>query len=226
MSTRRKTSRESKSIIMPRQPNKHGRRRWSKEETELLRRIYPAKEMVEILQALPLRTEGAVTQRASKLNIHRLIQHPPHTPWGENNGRWKGDSARPETKRARAQRRYPLGKCLRCQNQATDRHHRDGNTGNNDPTNIETLCRRCHMETDGRLDKFRAEAKASNESRRVPPLPCAHCGRLKKPLRHGLCSACSEYKRRHGVDRPLLSNSAARRREEAAGPIRQEVLGI
>lgn len=33
-----------------------------------------------------------------------------------------------------------------------DRHHKDGDSSNNDPANVAFLCRRCHMAADGRLD--------------------------------------------------------------------------
>lgn len=35
------------------------------------------------------------------------------------------------------------------------------------------------------------------------PGPCHHCGRIYKPLRRGLCAACSQYQRTHGQMRPL-----------------------
>lgn len=87
-------------------------------------------------------------------------------PYGDRNGTkegaligskhpaWRGDAARPETKRSRAQRQFKLGSCELCQKAATDRHHKDGDTGNNSKRNVQMLCRRCHMEADGRLPKF------------------------------------------------------------------------
>ena len=55
---------------------------------------------------------------------------------GEKHPSWKGDKARPETKRARAQRKYSLDKCERCGKKATERHHIDSDTGNNERSNI------------------------------------------------------------------------------------------
>jgi hypothetical protein len=49
--------------------------------------------------------------------------------------------------------------CVNCGEEKTDRHHLDGNTANNDPENVITLCRRCHMLVDGRLDDFIKLAK-------------------------------------------------------------------
>ena len=51
---------------------------------------------------------------------------------------------------------YPtIGPCSHCGNDKAERHHRDGNTANNEPSNIDITCRRCHMSTDGRLTTFR-----------------------------------------------------------------------
>lgn len=73
-----------------------------------------------------------------------------------------------------------------------ERHHRDGDTANNEAANIAFLCRRCHMEIDGRLAAFLSLPKRQPD----PPKPCSECGRLMKPLRRGLCGACNERARR------------------------------
>jgi len=125
-----------------------------------------------------------------KLNPRKGKYHPE----------WKGDAACNEAKRHRAQLLYPLGKCEECPKPATDRHHLDDDPGNNCPENIKKLCRRCHMIADGRLANF---INLSSNRPNQPPKPCQHCGRLKKPLRHGLCEACSEHLRRKGFPRPL-----------------------
>lgn len=83
-------------------------------------------------------------------------------PSGDKSTHWRGDEARPETKRRRAQKAFKLGKCESCPKPATDRHHKDGNTGNNNPDNIKILCRRCHMKEDGRLDKFLSTCRGLN----------------------------------------------------------------
>ena len=65
---------------------------------------------------------------------------------------WKGDKACQRTGRSRAERLYPkIGPCEECGNPNSERHHRDDNTLNNDPSNIAILCRKCHMRSDGRL---------------------------------------------------------------------------
>ncbi len=118
--------------------------------------------------------------------------------WGPKNPVWKGDAAGRDTKRYRAVRRYSLGKCQRCDAKATDRHHKDDDTGNNHPSNIELLCRRCHMKIDGRLEVFRARPVPIK-----PPSPCRICGRLSKPHRKGRCGRCSQYFDKFGVERPV-----------------------
>ena len=80
---------------------------------------------------------------------------------GENHVAWKGDAALSATKRERIQKRLSLDgvTCERCQvAPATDRHHVDGDPGNNARSNIACLCRRCHMIVDGRLESFRRMA--------------------------------------------------------------------
>lgn len=118
--------------------------------------------------------------------VPRLQEHPL----------WKGDAANPGTKRARIRRRLKLGDCELCSKKAVDRHHKDGNTGNNKLSNIQQLCRKCHMLVDGRLEAFRQIAGKSTPI--VPASPCSHCRTVYKPLRLGLCAACSVYLARTG----------------------------
>jgi hypothetical protein len=129
---------------------------------------------------------------------------------GEQNPSWKGDAARRDTKRARAQRAYALTGCERCGAPATDRHHRDGDTGNNEPENVALLCRRCHMALDGRLAEFVSHSMSQRGPQ--PPKPCSNCTRPSKPLRGGRCHACDEYLRRRGVERAYMEDG---RREKA-----------
>lgn len=63
---------------------------------------------------------------------------------------WKGDAASVDAGRQRARTLYDLGPCERCGADGYDRHHKNGNTHDNRPGNVEILCRRCHMEVDGR----------------------------------------------------------------------------
>lgn len=74
---------------------------------------------------------------------------------GELHPNWKGDNITVKSGRQRAERMYKnIGACSICGNPKAERHHKDDNTANNDVSNIEILCRRCHMEKDGRLQKF------------------------------------------------------------------------
>lgn len=73
---------------------------------------------------------------------------------------WKGNEVSVKGGRTRAKRLYrDIGPCVVCENPKSERHHIDGNTANNEPENIVALCRRCHMETDGRLDAFKELAR-------------------------------------------------------------------
>ena len=107
-------------------------------------------------------------------------QTPEHVAkrqrYGAQHHSWKGPSVRVESGRMRAVRMYPhVGPCVECGKEKAERHHIDGNTTNNDPSNIAILCRRCHMKSDGRLEKVKAHLKevqpigraASGEQRRI-----------------------------------------------------------
>lgn len=75
---------------------------------------------------------------------------------GEAHQHWRGDAISKKGGRKRALKMYPaIGPCIRCAAEKAERHHKDGNTVNNAPDNIEALCRRCHMEEDGRMVSLR-----------------------------------------------------------------------
>lgn len=79
--------------------------------------------------------------------------------FGEAHGQWKGDAIVEKSGRTRALRMFPdRVPCCKCGNPKSERHHIDGNTANNTTSNISMLCRRCHMEADGRLAAFQANA--------------------------------------------------------------------
>ena len=127
---------------------------------------------------------------------------------GPERSDWKGDAAPSTTKRMRAQRMYSLGDCERCGKKATDRHHVDGDTGNNVRANLMFLCRRCHMVVDGRLAALIAMAKAP----RQPNLrPCANCSTLSPRISRGRCNRCASYFWAMGCERPshLFSKESA-----------------
>ncbi|MEY2512014.1 MAG: hypothetical protein QOE26_2777 [Verrucomicrobiota bacterium] len=122
---------------------------------------------------------------------------------------WKGDAALTQTKRARATRLYPLTDCEDCGVPATDRHHKDGNTGNNARGNIAMLCRRCHMLADGRMERFRETARLNAIRNVKPPRACTNCGFLTNRTWKGICHRCNDYKRRTGFDRPSTTDRLA-----------------
>lgn len=71
---------------------------------------------------------------------------------GPHGTTWLGDQACQKMGRIRAERAFPGARpCEKCGAIRAERHHNDGNTLNNDLTNIAFLCRHCHMEADGRL---------------------------------------------------------------------------
>lgn len=123
-----------------------------------------------------------------------------NTPKGESNRAWKGDNARAETKRARCQRAYKLDKCEKCDSPATDRHHKDRDTGNNVRENISFLCRSCHMKEDGRLEALKKAGAESSKRRIKPPKPCSVCALPSKPTWKGKCHRCDMYYRKTGRD--------------------------
>jgi hypothetical protein len=65
---------------------------------------------------------------------------------------WKGEDAATGSKNMRARRMFfEPGPCEVCGAKG-ERHHKDGDPGNNVRENIAMLCRRHHMEADGRLE--------------------------------------------------------------------------
>src|SRR5574337_1441228 len=104
-----------------------------------------------------------------------FLQKVRKTFKGPEHYAWKGDAARKESKRERCQRLYALGPCEKCGGQGRDRHHRDGDTGNNNQENVMILCRPCHMEIDGRTQRLVRNAIATGPERRLPPKECFVC---------------------------------------------------
>mgnify|MGYP000954247381 CR=1 FL=1 len=102
---------------------------------------------------------------------------------------WKGDNIGLETLHRRIANK--LGRPDRC--------GKCGNIGMVDLANIsqeykhdlsdwEWLCRKCHMESDGRLDKFLSH---SNKNNRIPEKKCTKCGKEFKP-RSNKSAYCSK----------------------------------
>lgn len=88
--------------------------------------------------------------------------------FGPEHPNWVGDAVSVKSGRSRAARAFPvIGACVKCGNAKAERHHKNGNTADNRPENIEIVCRRCHMEEDGRLAKFTASSMANLELARA-----------------------------------------------------------
>ena len=101
---------------------------------------------------------GAQSHRSATPRIETIGKGYPR---GSAHYNWLGDDVSERGGRTRALRAYPdIGPCSRCGAKRAERHHRDGNTANNAPDNIDALCRRCHMAADGRLEKMPAVALA------------------------------------------------------------------
>lgn len=88
----------------------------------------------------------------SQQSAEHLAKRIATLRYGPDHHLWKGDQATKNNARGRARRLIKtLGPCADCGAGRTERHHRDGNPYNNDLSNIQILCRRCHMRADGRL---------------------------------------------------------------------------
>lgn len=130
----------------------------------------------------------------------RAVPHSTQSPWYVLRGREIARELFPD-----------IGDCERCGAPAVDRHHKDDDTWNNERSNLEFLCRRCHMQADGRMAEF--ESHSVSKRGPQPPNQCANCKRFVKPLRRGRCHACNEYLRRRGIERPYVDDG---RKEKAA----------
>lgn len=106
---------------------------------------------------------------------------------GADPSRWAPEMPKhPDHRRQRARRRFLMGPCFKCGKPGKDRHHKNDDVSNNEPDNIAILCRRCHMEIDGRLAKIGTYFRPPTK----PPTPCVSCGKPARPSRKGLCASC------------------------------------
>lgn len=88
----------------------------------------------------------------------------------ENNPNWKGNDAKIQTGRLRARRWFGKAPCEICGKEKTDIHHIDGNTFNNNISNLKHLCRKHHQEIDGRLEKRTNQLIEINKSKKINKL--------------------------------------------------------
>lgn len=84
----------------------------------------------------------------------------PENVRGPKNPNWGGGDVLRAAGNLRARRWFALKPCQICGAEKSERHHVDANPLNNAPENIMFLCRRHHMQIDGRLDKFKTRSRA------------------------------------------------------------------
>ena len=88
---------------------------------------------------------------------------------GEKNGMWKGDKASVWAGYIRARPKYALQPCAVCGG-VTEIHHIDGNTLKNIQGNIAFLCRKHHMEEDGRMQSRNKKGQFGQPEEVIPVL--------------------------------------------------------
>ena len=112
----------------------------------------------------------------------------------ENNGMWKGNDVGIRNARNRPRRWYKKMPCEVCGNERSEIHHKDENVYNNEKENIQFLCRKHHMEIDGRMKILTTKHKGNKDGGWI------YCGTCHKPHRNkvikkhiletGKCFAC------------------------------------
>ncbi len=87
---------------------------------------------------------------------------------GSDHHSWRGDTISEKGGRSRALRALPIiGPCVDCGSENSERHHEDGNTLNNDLSNIVPLCHGCHARRHIERPRFRRAALANLEKARA-----------------------------------------------------------
>jgi hypothetical protein len=178
-------------------------RNFTPEEDQILMDHYARWDGVSVqiksLSSLLGRDLSSIVTRAKMLGLTRRDRPKPYRR-GLQLHRWKKGLKNLDQHRRRARKLFPeLADCEMCNAApAVDRHHKDNNPCNNEPSNIARLCRKCHMIVDGRLKLL-----GKREHVIVPLKPCIHCGSYYKPLRKGKCRNCYNYLHRTGRDRPI-----------------------
>src|SRR4051812_18968655 len=84
----------------------------------------------------PRSARTAICVEANKLGLTDMHRSKHTVLRGDKSPQWKADAAIPASKRQRARNLYSLGPCEKCSEPATDRRHKDSNTGNNKQNNI------------------------------------------------------------------------------------------
>ena len=115
----------------------------------------------EIAARYRARKRGEVVQtlkRGPRVGYKQSADHvAKRMRFGSEHHAWKGDAITVRSGRGRAARLFPaIGACVKCGNEKAER-----------PDNIEIVCRRCHMEEDGRLAAFTASSMKNLELARA-----------------------------------------------------------
>jgi hypothetical protein len=133
-------------------------KRWTKTEEQLLRnkREHCTDAELAIILKRAVRSVQAKCRglgiKASEEVRREAIRI---TKIGTKNPNWKGAECGQRSGGGRARTLYRGNSpCAVCGSPKTERHHKDGNTLNNLPSNISFLCRKHHMDTDGRLEEM------------------------------------------------------------------------
>jgi len=97
---------------------------------------------------------GTIHRHMVKSGVPRRSLSEANRPpkLGERNPNWGGDNIKPSSGRDRARIMYPQQPCRIC-GKPSERHHKDDNPVNNKPSNVDFLCRKHHMEADGRMER-------------------------------------------------------------------------
>lgn len=137
------------------------------------------------------------------------MRFQPGQTTGPNNVRWSGDTPTLNGGRQRARKLFPgehLCEIAGCSKKA-ERHHKDGNTGNNERSNIAFLCHRHHVLEDGRMTRaeLRAAHRTAITGRSLTPehrakIGAAHTGMKRSVEARAAMSAAmkASYARRKG----------------------------
>lgn len=133
-------------------------RRWTKEEDQFLIDNHERYTHREFAEKLKRSISSVAAHRCRKgLFAAESVRREAlrSQKMGTNNPNWKGEKCGRRSGNCRARRLYlKCQPCIICGAHNGERHHKDGDTLNNSPANIVFLCRRHHMEADGRLARL------------------------------------------------------------------------
>jgi hypothetical protein len=94
---------------------------------------------------------GFPKARLGKKNTQESNEKNRESHIGEKNAMWKGDNIKwTDSARMRARNWFREKQPCKLCGERGEIHHKDGNPLNNSGTNIDWLCRKHHMEVDGR----------------------------------------------------------------------------